>query len=202
MTGVETILARILEETDARAAAVKQEGAEKIDAVLAEGKRQAGETTTQWAARGETESNERHQRMLAMGELERRKMVLAAKRANLDALYAAVLDRLCQLQDSQWVAMVTGLVVNAAGGGETIVPAQGEQARWQQVLPAINEALQLQGKTPLALAADTHTGRGGCMLTHMQAGKPTGVETNLTFEALVDALRQESETESARALFG
>ncbi len=186
MNGIEKITGRI--ESDAR---------KKAQEILEEARVQARSVTDNYARHAQTLRRElldkaedqvllQVQRMTGAGELEGRKELLRTKQALLDETFALALDKLRQLPQEEYVALLTGWLVKAApeGRGEVIMNPSDRARVGKDVVTGANEALAKTGSM-LTLSQETRELQGGFVL------RDGLVEVNCALETLVD---QEKET--------
>lgn len=194
MNGIENIVRRIREDTQAeidRGAAQAQAEAERITARY---RAQAEAEGKDLAARNEKAAAEREERLVSAARMEARKTALAAKQEMVEKAYDLALEKLCAMPDAQYVETTARLLVRAApdGRGEVIL-SPAERSRLGAELVKRANALLSGGK--LTLSAQTRPIRGGFIL------KNGNVEVNGTFETLVRLQRTETAGAVAKLLF-
>lgn len=192
----EQVVKKILSEANEQAQAIAQQAAQKRDQQL----RQLDEELT--AYRAETErlaceaAEDRQARMLAAARMDNSRAMLAAKVELLDEAFRKAQERIVQLPDEQYKALMTTLMKQAVQtGDEEVVVAKGERRITDEFVKQINRQLGTGFKGNLRLS-DKHADiKGGFLLAR---GK---VQMNASVEVLVDRLRETMETELAAKLF-
>lgn len=193
MNGIEKLTQQINAQAQAEIDAVMAQAQADADAVAADYTRRADAAAAEIRAKGEANAAQREERLLSMAAMEGRKQLLAAKQEMLDRAFALALDKLCELPDEEYVALLTQLVVSAASGSEQLIFSQRDRTRvGKAVVTAANEAL---ANGALTLSEQTRPIRGGVILS---SGR---VEINCSFEALIRMKRGEIAGEAASVLF-
>lgn len=196
MNGIEKIIDRI--SGDAQ---------REIDDVLAKARAEAEEITARYQAqakaeaddilaRGERAAVERGQRLASVAQLECRKGVLAAKQEVIEEAFQLAMQKLTQLPQEEYVALLADLAVQAAAkGNEKLIFSVADRARvGKAVVVAANQKLGDRGQ--LTLSQETRPMQGGFILSDGR------VEVNCTFETLVRLQRGTLSTQVADVLFG
>lgn len=227
MDGIEKITARI-----------NQDVQREIDALHAQAQTQAGQIQADYAARaqalreeltrrGERAAAEREERMASVAQLEGRKVILAAKQEMLDRAFDRALEKLCSLEDEDYIALLADLLVEASSNGrEQVVFNQRDRTRvGKAAVTRANEKLaravspklpeELTESKVGALVDRVVTGvsalaQGTGMLTLAEETRPIRggfilldgkVEVNCAFETLVRLERAGMAAQVAAALF-
>lgn len=196
MNGIEKIIDRI--SGDAQ---------REIDDVLAKARAEAEEITARYQAqakaeaddilaRGERAAVERGQRLASVAQLECRKGVLAAKQEVIEEAFQLAMQKLTQLPQEEYVALLADLAVQAAAkGNEKLIFSVADRARvGKAVVVAANQKLGDRGQ--LTLSQETRPMQGGFIFSDGR------VEVNCTFETLVRLQRGTLSTQVADVLFG
>lgn len=227
MDGMEKITAKILADAQAEVADINAEAQEKARQIRQQYEVQAQQEAQDILQRGKKAADERLARLQSAAGLERRKMELAAKQQVLSEAFELALDKLSDLPEQEYVALLAALAVRAARTGqEQLIFSPKDRARvGKQVVMAANEALvrkaapaipeslgeskfaAILGKVVQSTAAMV-TGTG--MLTISEQTRPIragfimcdgDIETNCAFETLVAMHREKLEREVADVLF-
>ncbi len=188
---------------------ITDEARQEADAVLADANAKAKELISASTAEtdaeierierdAEAKAQELRRRRLAVAEMEARKDVLAQKQAILDEAFAGALLKLSALPDSEIEALLTPLVVEEAEGTESLVVAEKDRALYEKsLLHNLNKALKKAGKPGhLTLSEQGGSFAGGLVLVS------DVLEKNISFEALLRNVREESEKAVSELLFG
>ncbi len=177
----------VLSEANAKAKELERAAAAETDAEIERIEREA-----------EEKAAELRRRRLAVAEMEARKDILAQKQAMLDEAFAGALTKLSSLPDSAAAALLTPLVVEEADGNETLVVTKKDRALYEKsLLASLNKALIKAGKPgKLTLSKNSGSFAGGLVLVS------DVLEKNISFEALLRGVREESEKAIGELLFG
>ena len=195
MNGIEHITARILQDARAEADAVSAQAAEKAKQIAAEAEAKAGAEREAILAAGRADAQQRRQRLGSVAQLEARKLVLDAKQQMVTAAFDGALDRLCALEGDAAVELLAKLAAAAsATGREQMLLAEKDRAAIGT--KAVHRANELLGTGNLTLAEEAAPIRGGLIL------RDGPVETNCSFETLVQLRRSELAAPVAKLLFG
>ena len=227
MEGIEKIIARILQDAEDEAAALKAEAQTQAEEILTRAREEAAKISADLENRGQKAADERLERLSSAAGMERRKLELAAKQQVLQEAFEKALDDLCELPEQEYIALLTALVLEASTTGkEKIIFSVRDRARiGKQVVVAANEAM-VQGVVPELPGAigDTKIGAFLGKVVNSTAARVTGtgmitlseetrdmrggfvlvdgnVEVNCTFEMLIRLQREKLERDVARILF-
>ena len=227
MEGIEKITAKILQDTEAELARMKAETEARLQEITAAAQAQAEKEREGILARGRKAADERLERLKSAAQMETRKLNLAAKQEVLAEAFDLALNKLCNLPEKEYTALLTRLVLEASTTGrEQVVFSVRDRARvGKQVVMAANEAL-VKGVAPElpGSISDTRVGAflgkvvssttamvtGAGALTLSEETRPIqggfvlvdgDVEVNCAFETLVRLQREKLEKEMADALF-
>ena len=189
--------------------------------------RQAQEQTQAILERGKRDAALRRERLGSVAQLEARKLTLSAKQEMVGRAFDLALQKLVDLPEADYIALLARLAVEASRTGrEQVIFSQKDRARYgKQVVTQANEILarRVAPKLPEDLTAS----RAGAMLDRVVTGASavlsgTGmltlaeetrpiqggiilsdgdVETNCTFETLVRLQRESMAGEVAQILF-
>ena len=194
MDGIEKITGRIAAD-----------GAQEAQAILAEARRQADEITSRYEAqakqeeaallsRGRRSADERVERLASVAQLDARKLELAAKQEMLSKAYDLALERLLNLPEQEYIALLADLAVKASSTGrEAVIFSQKDRTRYGKAV--VTQANERLGDGRLTLSEQTRPIRGGLILSDGD------VEVNCTFETLVRLQRSQLERDVAKVLF-
>lgn len=193
MDKIANIVAKIAADTqaeiDALTAQAEAEAKEVADGFQA----QADALAQELAAKGAAAAAEREERMASVAQLEVRQVMLGAKQDMLDKAFDRALDKLCSLEDADYIDLLAELLVNASTTGkEKVVFSQKDRTRVGKA--AVTRANDKANAT-LTLSEESRPMKGGFIL---QDGK---VEVNCAFETLVRLQRTEMAGQVAKALF-
>lgn len=192
----EQVIQKILSDAKAEAEKITNEAKEKAaaeqakaDAKLAEYRQQA-ETLAQQAA----EDEKSH--ILAGARMDAAKEYLAEKTQILDTVFERAAQRLGELPDDEYRALMGRLMAEAVEtGDEEVVIGKSETRIDQGLINEVNEKLAGDKKRDLKLAADRHDLPGGFVL---RRGK---IKTNVSPAVLLGQARNDLVIELAKTLF-
>ena len=194
MDGIEKITGRIAEDAG-----------REVDGILTEARRQADEITARYEAqakreseeilsRGRRNAEERVERLASVAQLDARKLELAAKQEMLAKAYDLALEKLLQLPEKEYVALLADLAVKASfTKKEAVIFSQKDRTRYGKAV--VTQANEKLGDGRLTLSEQTRPIKGGLILSDGD------VEVNCTFETLVRLQRGEMDREVAKVLF-
>ena len=189
--------------------------------------RQAQEQTQAILERGKRDAALRRERLGSVAQLEARKLTLSAKQEMVGRAFDLALQKLVDLPEADYLALLARLAVEASRPGrEQVIFSQKDRARYgKQVVTQANEILarRVAPKLPEDLTASRAgamldrvvTGAsavlsGTGMLTLAEESRPMAgglilrdgrVETNCSFEVLIRLQRGALSAEVAQVLF-
>lgn len=189
--------------------------------------RQAQEQTQAILERGKRDAALRRERLGSVAQLEARKLTLSAKQEMVGRAFDLALQKLVDLPEADYIALLARLAVAASRTGrEQVIFSQKDRSRFgKAVVTRANEVLarQVAPKLPDELT-ETKAGAvldkvvtgasavlaGTGMLTMAEETRPMAgglilrddkVETNCSFEVLIHLQKEDLAAEVARALF-
>lgn len=186
----QNIITKIISEAEAKAVeqlAAAERRAEQIkaDAVSAcEAEREAALLAVK--AKGEAIASGRE----ITARLDCNKALLSAKREVLDSVFGRAQEKLCELGEGDYVALIGTLLEKYAEEGDSVILS----ARCGY--SASIAALPVFSARSLKMQSPSHGFSGGCVLVG------SGCDKNLTFEAIVQSVKEEKQAEIAARLFG
>ena len=189
--------------------------------------RQAQEQTQAILERGKRDAALRRERLGSVAQLEARELTLSAKQEMVGRAFDLALQKLVDLPEADYIALLARLAVEASRTGrEQVIFSQKDRARYgKQVVTQANEILarRVAPKLPEDLTASRAgavldrvvTGAsavlsGTGMLTLAEESRPMAgglilrdgrVETNCSFEVLIRLQRGALSAEVAQVLF-
>lgn len=195
MNGIEKIIDRI--SGDAQA---------EIDNILAQAGVQAAEITAGYEAqataeaaeilaRGEKAAAEREERLVSAARMECRKDVLAAKQEVIEEAFRLAKQKLLDLPQADYVALLADLAVKAkTTGREKLIFSQTDRTRvGKAVVLAANEKLGADGQ--FTLSEQSRPMDGGFILSDGT------IEVNCTFDSLIRLQRSALAGQVSKVLF-
>jgi len=196
MATTERIVLQILADAEAAVAEIKRSAEEQGAAIVTAAKEWAVADAAAQEKAMEQQAESEKRRILIAAELTVRRETLARKQALLGEVFDTALERLYQLPEGVWEALIEKLVLQyAETGKERVRFAAADQTRGRALLPRLNKSLKAKG-LPGELTLDDEAGtfKGGIALIG------TKTEINASFEAMFRNLRGASEAEVAALL--
>ena len=142
-------------------------------------------------------AREKKKRMAAVYDLEYRKQLLAAKQEMMQKAKALTLEKLSQLDDAQYIALMKSKLIGCAATGEgRIAVAKNESRLDDTFLADVNSTLKSTvGKGEIVFSDKNRDISGGFVYI---AG---GMEINMSLEAQLNEAWHDVETDVASVLF-
>jgi len=192
VNGLEAILNRIMTDAEDRIRDIR----EQADARCAEILEQAGQEATRITEDARRKAAEQAETLIRRSEslssLEARKSILAGRQTLIDETIDQAASRLAAMSDADKTRLYHRLLMESAGGNETVVFAGQDMALARQLLEAVNR----EKGWKLVLDPTPGTFSGGLIL------RKDLIETNLTVDLLIRSRRPELVSLAAKALFG
>ena len=135
-------------------------------------------------------------RMLAAARMDIRKELTAAKNAILDEVFAGAAKQISSLQEKEYQAFVSSLMLKAVEtGDEEVVIGKNENRIDNSLIKQINKELGSGFKSDLRLAEDRADIDGGFIL------RRGNIQINASVEVMLAQVKEELETELGQELF-
>ncbi len=198
MTGVEKLTKSIMDEAEAEAEITRHELLNKKEHARTKMLASVEFKTCEILDDANKQGAEKKKRMLAVYGLELRKTLLKAKREALDEAYEKALNELLSLPKGEYLAIVKKLLLKAVStGDESVLVSPEEKHIDEAFLKGVNSELMAQGK-----AGKLHF---GAKTTEIQSGfilQQGGLFIDCSFERTIMEMRESTETQTAKILFG
>lgn len=192
----QTILNKIRAEAADEISGILTEAQKKADEKAAAILKEADNTVKKIESVAAETVAETEKRRMQLAMLDSRKSTLAAKRALIDEAFSAAKAKLLALPKERYCALIVSLIKDANGEEELLVPKKDRTLYEGGLLKQLNDALKAKGKPgTLTLSAEDAPFEGGFMLI----GPIT--DSNVSFDALLTAVRQQEERTVAEMLF-
>ena len=194
MKGTEKIIAHIQADAAAQADAILAQ-AEQQCAEIREGyERKAKDAYAAKIRAGVKANQDRLESVERLARMEGRKSVLALKQDMVSKSFDLAVDKLVDLPEEQYVALLAKLAAQASvtGDEQVVLNARDREKIGPAVVAAANARLS-DGK--LTLSDEVGAFRGGLLL------RRGSIEANCTVELLVELCRGEMAAELAKVLF-
>jgi V/A-type H+-transporting ATPase subunit E len=189
MQGKEAILLRISEDANKSAQANLHEAQSEADAILAEAQRICDEHEANGRAEQESSKQKIRSRAITVAALDAKKLVLAAKNAQLDAAFSRARNLLLELPYKTYKKLIQSMLQNASEG-DVLTLSEKERK-----LFAPEELSELAKKRKIKISDKNGAFLGGVILSG------GGVDKNMTLECEIALLRGELEDKVAKMLF-
>lgn len=192
MDGKNAILADILSVAEKSAANLISDANAEKSAALDALKKELDAKKEVEVKRAEVDGAELLTRRLTLAELEERKTVLFAKQKAIESVYYQTVTKIINMTDHIYRDLIAEILAKYAEDGDRVIVAERDTKRLNAAwLEELSEKLHRH----ITLSEETHKGRGGVILIGRRYDK------NLTFEAILAQLRQETESEVVKKLF-
>ena len=194
MKGTEKIIAHIQADAAAQADAILAQ-AEQQCAEIREGyERKAKDAYAEKIRAGVKANQDRLESVERLARMEGRKSVLALKQDMVSKSFDLAVDKLVNLPEEQYVALLAKLAAQASvtGDEQVVLNARDREKIGPAVVAAANARLS-DGK--LTLSDEVGAFRGGLLL------RRGSIEANCTVELLVELCRGDMAAELAKVLF-
>ncbi len=189
MNGKENIINKILADADEKCAKIIASANETAAKLKQDADNAVQADKQALSKRMEIMTEERIRNRIATAELDARKYRLSSKQKLIADCYAKASSKLAGMSADGKQAFVVKLLKQYAEEGETVYVSKADKDVITQ------KTLDQVGKK-LTLAKSCHSGQGGVVLE----GK--GYEKDLTLCRIVNYLREKTEAQVAKALFG
>ncbi len=197
MNGIEKIIARIESDSQEECRRILEHANEQAEQIIDSGEQAAKREYESTVAAGQKSAEERRLRLLGSAESEAKKLILASKQKMLDSAYERAMEMLCNYPQKVEFLAKLACCASVSGSESVVMNPDDRQKIGSEVVELANEMLAKEGKTAsLSLSDSTREIRGGLYLSD------GNIETNCTFETLVNAQRAEGAAETAKVLFG
>ena len=177
----------------------------EIDAALVQARSQAQEIQSWYESqaqiqveairrKGQQDAVFRQERLVDEAKMEARRDILATKQELIGRAFDLALEKLLELPEKEYVALLADLAVEASSTGkEAIIFSQKDRTRYGKTV--VTQANEKLGGGHLTLSEQTRPIKGGLILQDSQ------VETNCSFEVLIHLQRNTLSAEVAQVLF-
>lgn len=190
MEGKEAIVGRIISDAENKAAAMKAEASARADAAVADARKRAEEYLANGRRVLDRETAEIVSRRETVAGLDRRKLLLAAKRDAVEAVFSRALESACAFGKKKYLSVLTRLLEEYAETGDAV-----ELAASAPVGDGELSALKVFAQKKLRFAGRSDVFESGLRLSNERCVK------DLSFRALLESNRYELERDIAAAMF-
>lgn len=188
----QAIIDKIISETEEQAAVMLAEAREKAAAITDAAEKERARALDAVHAGIERASREISERARTVAELDARKLLLSAKAALLDDVYAKALCKVRNMGKAEYKKLAAAMLENAQNGDVVTVSPREKGIVTKKLVADVAKEKGIS----LSLADGCGDFDGGMVLSG------AGVDKNMSFEVEFALLREETEAETARKLFG
>ena len=194
MKGTEKIIAHIQADAAAQADAILAQAEQQCAEIREGSERKAKDAYAEKIRAGVKANQDRLESVERLARMEGRKSVLALKQDMVSKSFDLAVDKLVDLPEEQYVALLAKLAAQASvtGDEQVVLNARDREKIGPAVVAAANARLS-DGK--LTLSDEVGAFRGGLLL------RRGSIEANCTVELLVELCRGEMAAELAKVLF-
>ena len=195
MKGTEKIIAHIRADAEAQSTAILAQAEQRCAEIRGVYEQKAKDAYAEKIRAGVKTNQDRLESMERLTKMEGRKAILAIKQDMVSESFDRAVEKLVDLPEEQYVALLARLAAQASvtGDEEIVLNARDRAAVGEKVVAAANAKL---GDGKLTLADETGSFKGGLILHR------GNIEANCTAELLVELCRGDMAAELAKVLFG
>jgi len=195
--GLEEIIRKIVSETETKVKEILTLAKEEKRNILAQAENAAQKIKEKMLKNGEEELGEKKQRQITLVKLEAQKTLLEEKQKIINEVYLGVKEKLENFSSQEYRKLLKELILKFATGGEEIIVAEKDKSKIDpDFLKDLNHELAKKDREPLSLSLVTRNIPGGFILRLRK------LEINLSFPALIKFLREKTESQVVKILFG
>lgn len=188
----EAIIEKILSDAEIRANSFIEEQTAKADEILADAAEQCKSYYYTFKAETDKMVAEVQSRAKTVAELDARKLMLATKTKVLDGVFKRAVEKLTELDKEQCKRLLLAMLLSSAEDGDVITLGKAQA----DCLDKDDVAAVAERKGIKLSLSGKYGDFDGMTLSN------NGVDKNLTFEVEVALLREETETQIAKEIFG
>lgn len=194
MAGLETILEKIAEDSKTQCADLTAKAEREADAIRSQAREDASAAASAMLARAKTQADILMQKAESAAKTTRSRAVLAEKVAMISEVLSQAAERIRQLPDAEYAAVIKKLAVKHAKNGSGILRlSPADAARLPAGFEAdLNAALSGKGSLRLETAQQKS---GGFVLVYGD------IEQNCTLDALIDSMQDALKDKIRQVLF-
>lgn len=189
------VVAKILKEGEKKSREILDEAKKEADRIASDAAQESSRIAEEAKHLSAERAREEKERILAAANLDIRKAVLERKQNLMDEAFKSAITHLRQKNTEEYVSLIKKLLLEAVvtGTEEVIVGESDKEILSSRVIADVNKKLGNKGN--LKLSRTTGSMTGGFVL---RQGK---IDTNLSFDGLIELAREGLETEVAKVLF-
>ncbi|HWQ77818.1 MAG TPA: V-type ATP synthase subunit E [Anaerovoracaceae bacterium] len=190
---IENMIADILGEATESSRQTTERAEAEAAGIMEQAKRRARELAENTLKKGEAATAMLKDRKISIAELEARKLRLGARQKAVAKCFDAVLKKLENMEEAEYVDFLGKKISKAARDGDVVLLNEKDMGTVGR--RAVDLANTLMGGEKVSLGEETVSARGGFVL---QAG---AVEINSTLEAMIASVKEDVIPEVAAVLF-
>jgi len=185
----DALVKKIVDDAAAKSEAILKEAKDYCEKAIAEAKQAAEEMKAAEASRAKKDADKIIENKQTLSSIETKKATLTYKREIVESVYSRTVELMKKMSKTEYSALIAALIDKYAEEGDTVILSKNAPL-------STDEVKKMKKASSLGLAVQK-TGEfdGGMVL----AGKK--FDKDLTFTALVEAVKEETETEVAEKLF-
>lgn len=198
MSNLSNITSKILKDAEEKSENIISKANAEKDSMISKKVTIANELASEIVKKAEIEAKSIKERIISAAKLEVRNNKLSAKQEKISEVFEKSIDSLCSMSKEEFINFVENSILSiGVEGDETLILNEaGIKVIDESFIKELNSKLNARGiDGKIKLASKTREFRGGFIL------EKNGIEINNTYEALVEALRDEVEYEVAGVLF-
>ncbi|MCD6507639.1 V-type ATP synthase subunit E [Candidatus Poribacteria bacterium] len=196
---LEDILRKIEEDARREADKILSEARARAEEILHSAEQEAERIRENLLEEARREAQTHKSRLISMAQLDMRKEILQEKQNLIDQVFQIALERLLRMEDEEYRELIREMLKQVVEhGDEEIILCERDKSRISQgFIQTLNKELESEGKPgKLTIAEETGDFSGGFIL---RRGK---IELNNSFDALLQAAKDEMRSELSQILFG
>lgn len=198
MSNLSNITSKILKDAEEKSENIISKANAEKDSMISKKVTIANELASEIVKKAEIEAKSIKERIISAAKLEVRNNKLSAKQEKISEVFEKSIDSLCSMSKEEFINFVENSILSiGVEGDETLILNEaGIKVIDESFIKELNSKLNARGiDGKIKLASKIREFRGGFIL------EKDGIEINNTYEALVEALRDEVEYEVAGVLF-
>ncbi len=195
---LEKIIERIEQDAKGQAEDIKKKASSASEKIIQEANEQAEALKKSALEDAKNRAEQHKQRIISAANLEFRKEILAEKQNAIDEAFKEAMKLLVNMKDDEYKKIIKNMILsNVQTGDEEIILSERDKSRLGNgFLREINNQLaKNKKKGNLTLSNITYDMPGGFVM------KRGSIELNNSFSALMEALREDLESEVSKILF-
>ena len=193
----EQVVEKILSDARSQAEKITAEASEKASTQESETQSKLAIFRKESATLAESAANDRKLQMLATARMSVQKQQLAVKAKLLDEVFVQAREQIANMPDDQYKELISSLMTKAVEtGDEEVLVGKDEKRIDNSLIKQINRSLGTGFKGNLILSQSSANISGGFIL---RRGK---IQINVSTDVLLDQVREATEMELSKSLFG